>query len=302
MRKTSTLLFLLALSALQLKAQDTVVMTLDASGKDAFILSCVPCGYNNSNYGNANEIAGIAWTNSGNPSNARGLFQFFFTPDVYARGVQSAKLSLFHTPTTSNVGHSTSSGSNACYLERVISPWTESTVTWDTQPATTSFNRITLAASTNNTQDYPNIDVTQLVSDMLADSANSHGFMLRLQTESYYRSLKFGSGDEPDPSNHPTLVLVLNPVSVNEHENAASFSVYPNPTEGMFTFAASHAGAQQAELKVYNVVGETVYSKQCGLSNGMTKEIIDLSGNAKGIYFVSYTADRRTSVKKIVLQ
>lgn len=300
MKTTFTLLIALAFPAV-MKAQDTIVLQMDPSGKDAALANCVPCGYNNSNFGNAVELGAIAWTNGGNPSNMRGVFQFFFPQAVYERGIQSATLSLYHTPTTNNVGHSTSSGSNVSYLERITTPWQENTVTWDTQPTTTATNRVTLPASTSSTQDYPEIDVTQLVADMLADSANSHGFMLRLETESYYRSLKFGSGDEPDPANRPRLTLVISAVSVNEIESIASISIYPNPSQGVFTVYAEQAGASEGMIMVHNMLGETVYSKQISPSNGVVKESIDLSGNAKGIYFAEYTSGGKKIVKKIVL-
>jgi hypothetical protein len=73
-----------ALASGGMHAQDTLVLRLDQEfGKDASIYNCIPCDYANNNFGNDDEILAAAWTNGGDQSDARGLFEFYFPGSVY---------------------------------------------------------------------------------------------------------------------------------------------------------------------------------------------------------------------------
>src|SRR6266496_3176044 len=146
-KNTHLLTALLILTISNSFAQITLNLKNDAcSGKDAIIADCVPCGYDNMNFGTLDEFAAIAWTNNGNPSNERGLIQFDLTAIPQASTIVSAQLSLFHNPNpaSGNPGHSQMSGSNDALLQRITSTWDESTVTWNTQPAITNQNEVNL--------------------------------------------------------------------------------------------------------------------------------------------------------------
>src|SRR5439155_8917645 len=101
-------------------------------------------------------------------------------------------------------GQSNLSGSNAAWLQRITSSWNKYTACWNNQPTTTSVNQAVLPASISSTQNYT-VDVTSLVQDMIDSAATSFGFMLRLQTEQYWRSLVFASCNHPDNTLHPKL-------------------------------------------------------------------------------------------------
>ena len=71
--------------------------------------------------------------------------------------------------------------SNASYIERVTTDWTESTVTYNTQPSTSTIHRVLLPESTTaDDKNYIDYDVTEMVQDMLNNPGESFGFMLRL--------------------------------------------------------------------------------------------------------------------------
>jgi gliding motility-associated-like protein len=189
---------------LGLSAHTVVTFQPDSvCGKDALVSSLWP----NNNSGMSPDFIACAWTYQGNPSNVRALINFDFATIPPGATIISATLELFHYPSPYNTGHSNMSGPAICYLERIVTPWTENSVTWNTQPATTTINALTLPAPTSNTQNY-SINVISLVIDMLADPANSHGFMLRLQNESYYRSLLFASSDMSNSALHPKLTIM----------------------------------------------------------------------------------------------
>ncbi len=266
-------------------------MKLDSGlcgGVDALIGDCVPCGYYNSNFGLADECSAIAWTNSGNPSNARSLLQFDLGNIPPAVIITNAVLSLFHNPNpaSGNPGHSVMSGPNDALLQRITSPWSEFGVTWNSQPATTTQNEVTLPASTLMNQDYLNINVTALVQDMVNNPLQSFGFMLKLQNESYYRSMLFASSDHPDVSKHPVLlVCFIYPGATAIAEDASSiqtFSVYPNPAQGTINFSGVDF-SRTTEIKIYNSTGALMIT-----SHETNCDISSLSG---GLYYAVLRQD-----------
>lgn len=75
----------------------------------------------------------------------------------------------------------------------------------------------------------------------------------------------------------------------------ASFAIYPNPGTGVFTLATDIEG--NYDLMVTNVQGQQVYSAKM---NGTAT--INLTDQAKGIYFVRLSNAVNTLVKKIVIE
>ncbi|TND01816.1 MAG: hypothetical protein FD123_4192 [Bacteroidetes bacterium] len=209
--RLSRLVFLSAFFILpritELRAQITIIFQPDSvCGKDALIWTLWP----DNNSAQHPDFIACAWTNQGNPSGTRALIDFDLAVIPAGAAVQQATLELSHYPSPYNTGHSNLSGPADCWLERIIQAWQDNTVTWNNQPATTVQNQLNIPAPTVMTQNYT-LNVTQLVQDMLNDPANSFGFMLRLQNESYYRSLLFASSDNPYPQLRPKLTVVYTP-------------------------------------------------------------------------------------------
>ena len=102
-----------------------------AHGKDALIADCIPCGYTYSNYGDFVEFNALSWTMNSNVAIHRSLIQFDFSTIPTNSLVQSATLTLFFDPNSSNAFglHSNLSGSNDAYLQKINSPWDEHLVT-----------------------------------------------------------------------------------------------------------------------------------------------------------------------------
>ncbi len=61
-----------------------------------------------------------------------------------------------------------------------------------------------------------------------------------------------------------------------------NLAVYPNPSNGLFTFRASWL-TPQTSVKVYNMLGQMVYYSQLSVTN--SAYTINLSGEAAGLYF-----------------
>jgi len=169
-------------------------------------------GTENNNFATADHFSCTSQPgNLGGENNARSLLAFDLSTIATGSLVDSARLDLYGRG-PNGTGASTSlgnNGANTAILERIVGPWSDNTVTWDTRPSTTSLNAVLLPQSITSIQDYLGVDVTALVQDMLDNPANSHGFFIRLLDEDPTRGMYFCSSEFPDPAKHPVLHIYL---------------------------------------------------------------------------------------------
>lgn len=206
MRKLTILLcfFLLTLSIAAQK-QRLVLQPNAAVGKDAVLHGLD--GWRDKNLATNPQVSASRWTYNGTVATVRSVIDFDWMQLPKDVTLLKAELHLFAWGEEIGFGpHATLDGSNEAWVRRVVSPWEEDQVTWHTQPQTTTVNQVLIPASTAPNENYV-INVTDLVKDMLSDSANSFGLLLELKTEEHYRLLNFCSSDHSDAERHPKLVL-----------------------------------------------------------------------------------------------
>lgn len=255
----------------------------NCNGIDALVSGCVPCGYDTSNFGDAPEFDAIAWTNGGNISNCRGLIYWDLSSIPVTAVVTSATLSLYGYNSPANGHHDPLTGANDAYINKVIGPWSENVVTWNTKPSVSPVNQAYLTASTTPTQDYTNIDVTAMVQDMIVNPSGNYGMMLQLVTESFYRKLVFASSDNADPAKHPRLDICFTaPVAVNEIDDENSLIVTQDIFSGNVKVISGHNFKNDASIALYNSAGQMVmkYNNLSGRIFMFSNPIV-----ADGIYF-----------------
>lgn len=79
-------------------------------------------------------------------------------------------------------------------------------------------------------------------------------------------------------------------------------SVFPNPTDNIINVNyKSNELSGSFSLEIKNIIGQTIYTSAISSFQGEYKKAIDLSEENPGIYFVQIIADRKTIVKKIIL-
>ncbi len=215
--KTKILFPLVVVSCMLLKsvtAQVTTSFRLDADGEDATVTTFHPTAPYDSSL---TDYCSGAWTISGTEVIYRNFFRFDLSGIPSNAIIQSASLSLFYSHNNSfgPAPHSSLTNSDQSLLQRVTSAWTEKTVTWNTQPSVTTSGQVILPQSTSDTQNYLNMDVTAMVQQMVISPNANFGFLLRLNNEMKYARLIFGSGDNPDVSNHPVLSVTYTTVDLN---------------------------------------------------------------------------------------
>lgn len=169
------------------------------SGKDARIGAIVP----DNNYGTSEELFAYAWTQDGILNVTRTLMDFDLSVIPADARIDSAFLSLYFNPGSAYA--SQHSGETDFTIQRLISSWEESTVTWSTQPTATYANYVTMPGAVAPYQDFPDMNITALIQDYIDDPAGSHGFLLKFVDESPYKILVWASSDHPLESLRPKL-------------------------------------------------------------------------------------------------
>ena len=87
--------------------------------------------------------------------------------------------------------------------------------------------------------------------------------------------------------------------AVNELDNAINISVYPNPSNGVFSIEMDKCSeTDKTELLVYDMKGELVFRS---IKNKLPLSI-DLSTLQRGVYFLNMTANKKQVSKKILLE
>jgi hypothetical protein len=108
-----------------------------------------------------------------------------------------------------------------------------------------------------------------------------------------------------DTSGNPIhLITVMkhgNTSGVIEVKDNSLLTIYPNPSLGIFEINYSSIQKGDLHLNVFDSKGKMIYSEGVSLFQGEYKKNIDLSKQAKGAYFIEIIADRRRSIKKIIL-
>ena len=289
MKKQLLFILCVLLYSLSISAQTTIRLRPDAAtGKDAMLHGLE--SNRNNNYGSVQDLIMSAWTYATIPGFTRSIIEFDLSSIPSNSYIINAALSLYYNYSSGNPGHTDRYGSNDWLIQRVTSSWNENTVTYNTHPAYTLQNQILMPGCIGcwpieNTDDYPDIDVTALVQNMVDDPANSFGFLLRLQTEVYYRSMLFATSDHADTSIHPKLVITYGPAtSIKENEfEQKMHDVYPNP---MITSSTLFLGNlyQEISFTLYNILSEQVRHME-----GITDDHITIHrGNLpNGLYFYS---------------
>ena len=79
-----------------------------------------------------------------------------------------------------------------------------------------------------------------------------------------------------------------------------NIKIYPNPSNGIFNLEISDAENSTYTVKVFDIIGVVVYTNTI---TGTTylKEQIDISKNAKGMYFLSIESDNGSVISKRII-
>ena len=91
------------------------------------------------------------------------------------------------------------------------------------------------------------------------------------------------------------------PSSINESNFKGLFSLYPNPSKGIFTVDVKGLEEDEYILSVKDILGKEVVSANEKVNRNL-KKTIDLSSYGSGTYFVTLTNSNTTITRKIVVE
>ena len=83
-------------------------------------------------------------------------------------------------------------------------------------------------------------------------------------------------------------------------EMQPTFSVYPNPSNGLFTLAGIKTNDTNAQIEIFDLQGRSVYSAKSVIANGVINlERISL---ADGVYQVVATTTENVSSARVIIR
>ncbi|MEE2700174.1 MAG: T9SS type A sorting domain-containing protein [Bacteroidota bacterium] len=91
------------------------------------------------------------------------------------------------------------------------------------------------------------------------------------------------------------------PASIKETSFNENLSIYPNPTNGIFTVEIRDVQTDVYTIKVTNVLGQMIFESTNSI-NGIYKENIDLSAFQKGVYLIGINNSTTTITERIIVE
>lgn len=88
----------------------------------------------------------------------------------------------------------------------------------------------------------------------------------------------------------------ITPVSVEEHITGSLFNAFPNPAYGQTQIKYELEGADQAIIRIYNMLGEVIRNIPVNGTKGNLT--VDVSSFQSGIYFYSLVSDEKILATK----
>jgi hypothetical protein len=82
----------------------------------------------------------------------------------------------------------------------------------------------------------------------------------------------------------------------------ANLDIYPNPSTDVFNVSFISETIQDLKVRMLNVIGEELVNEDLQQFIGEYTKQLDLSNNAKGIYFLEITTNNGVINKKLILQ
>ncbi len=92
------------------------------------------------------------------------------------------------------------------------------------------------------------------------------------------------------------------PVGLAQYEFLQQLQVYPIPTKNSLTLEIDALKAHTAQLKIVNLLGQTMQQNNLSIVNGKQFHPIDLTQFSKGIYFIELYYNESKIVKRIVVE
>jgi hypothetical protein len=95
-------------------------------------------------------------------------------------------------------------------------------------------------------------------------------------------------------------IYIYETVSVKEYD-FQSFSIYPNPSQGVFNIQLSSGNTEDALVQLYDVRGRLINQQSIGNQSTIQKQV-DFGTVSEGVYLMKVTKGNESITQKIVIQ
>ena len=82
---------------------------------------------------------------------------------------------------------------------------------------------------------------------------------------------------------------------------AEKFIIFPNPNDGIFTLQLENNKAHQADIEIFNLNGEQIFSESFSLKTGKKILPFALKNKLKGIFLLRITSSERVTSSKLII-
>jgi hypothetical protein len=89
---------------------------------------------------------------------------------------------------------------------------------------------------------------------------------------------------------------------LNVDPKQGDVKIYPNPSNGEFTFAIIGFEGKDVELSIYNAVGQKVYNKLSNESLVSYNQVVDLTQLGAGIYVAEVQCGKKLIQQKLIVE
>jgi hypothetical protein len=178
---------------------------------------------------------------------------------------------------------------------------TKATFTWDDSNGPYSFVRIKSRVDTTGGTTWFNVGGVGVPYGIFTKDKNnlSPGTSYRAQARTWCDP---AGGAWKSPT-WTSLVYWTQPPVIRLEGGSAidNLDVYPNPSLDIFNITFTSEDVQDLKVKIVNVIGEELLTEDLQQFIGEYTKQIDLSNNAKGIYFLEITTNNGLINKKLIL-
>jgi Zn-dependent metalloprotease len=94
-------------------------------------------------------------------------------------------------------------------------------------------------------------------------------------------------------------IFVSECLSVNDLNSIASWSVYPNPSNGNLNIDMQMLNSNEVTFSVVNLVGQTIFTEKMNLSSGTNNLVWNIKDVSNGVYMIRVASAEGTLSKRI---